>query len=242
MEDNYKKVIFIGGSIHSGTTMMSRLFSQHSKALKIGSESRVAESYYLLSKAYQKIKSNADKIHFLEENAFYGANFKRKKYQYQNKRKNLLEGNINESDLSHIFNLDYRKLINQSLSNNNLDFVVEKTPSNAFYAKEIEKLFPEFKMIIIHRDVRDVITSLKKRYLTLKKNPESYAENLDIKKLDKDYNLMIDALMWNKLVLKSYESLSKYGDDKIKIVKYEEFVEDPENIYKTTLYMGWYRL
>ena len=213
--------------------MLLKIFSQHPKSLRIGSESRVAESYDLLVKRYEQFSTPKEQIDFIENTVFFGAKFKKNKYQYKNNTVNPLKDIINREDLSGKFNLDYMALIDKTIEQKNINYVVEKTPSNVFHAKELSLLYPDFKLIVIHRDVRDVVASLKKRYLNLLNNPEIFNHNIEIKKLDKDYNLIIDALFWSKLVKKSYESQAEYGKDKIKIIKYEELVSNPDNIIKS---------
>jgi hypothetical protein len=233
MGDKKTKAIFIGGAGHSGTSMLFRIFSQHPKSLSIKSESRIAEAFELLENKYNKISSLEDKVSFIEKTAFYGTIFKKQKYEYVNNQKNLLAGSLTTEDISGVFHEDYRKLILKSLEKNDLNFIVEKTPSNVFHLKEISKLCEDFKLVIIHRDVRDVVASLKKRYMTLIESPEVFSHNLEIKKLDKDYNLVIDSILWNKIVLRSLKDVSIHGNDNIKIVSYEEFVNNPSKIIKS---------
>ncbi|MGX1024727.1 sulfotransferase family protein [Psychroflexus sp. MBR-150] len=222
------KALFIGGAGHSGTTMLSKIFASHHNSFSVNGESRICDSYSYISKEYNKLESDINKLKFLEDTAFYGVSFKKKLYQYEQKKNNPLKNILSHQKISGSFHRDYHLIIQRALTEKNLDFFVEKTPSNVFHAKEVFTLIPESKLLIIHRDVRDVVASLKKRYLTLLENPEVYKHNLDTKKLDKDYNLVIDALMWNRVVLNSYKALSKYGSEKVKIIRYEDFVNDAE--------------
>lgn len=227
------KALFIGGAGHSGTTMLANIFASHDGALKVNGESRIADSFNLMAKQYSKLISKENQLVFVESKAFYGVNFKKKSFQYSKKVNNPLKNILSTKELSGDFSQDYHSLIKNALLDKNLEFFVEKTPSNVFHAEEVFKLIPESKLLIIHRDVRDVVSSLKKRYLTLLQNPEVYSHNLATKKLDKDYNLVIDALMWNKAVLSSYKALSKFGEDKVKIIRYENFVNHPERETKS---------
>jgi hypothetical protein len=221
------KYIFIGGAGHSGTSMLSKVFNNHPDSIGVKGESRVPESLDLIIKSYNKLIDSEVRLAFLEDMVFNGYNFKKNKYNYSITSQNPYVGSLKSGLISGDFVKDYKLIIKQTLLNYNKSIFVEKTPSNVFHFKEIKQLIPEAKLIIIHRDIRDVIASLKKRFLTLKKQPEVFKHNLETKKLDKDYNLVIDAFMWNKIVKESLSLKIKYPDD-IYIIKYEDLVKDPK--------------
>mgnify|MGYP006428302181 CR=1 FL=1 len=225
---NEIKALFIGGAGHSGTTMLSNIFASHQASLKVHGESRVSDSYHLLIKTYKNLSDNEKRLKYLEKHTFYGVTFKKQSYQYGKKIANPYIDILEANELSGDFDKDYHTLIREALKKKSLKFFIEKTPSNVFHADEIFQLIPEAKLLIIHRDVRDVVASLKKRYINLLENPDIYKHNLTTKKLDKDYNLMMDALMWQKAVQASQRALAKFGSDNVRILRYESFVSSPQ--------------
>ena len=226
MKDN--TLLFIGGAGHSGTTMLAHIFNKHSCSLGVHGESRVAESFGFLQNKYAALTSAKERLDFLEKHTFYGIKFKKNTYEYGKQKPNPYQGILDNQVVTCDFQKDYIKLINEALKLYEKNFFIEKTPSNVYHADEIMQLTPNAKLLIIHRDVRDVVASLKKRYLTLLKQPEVYKHNLATKKLDKDYNLVMDAVMWQKIIKVSYKALNQYGNDRIKIVRYEDIVSQPE--------------
>ncbi len=222
------KCLFIGGSGHSGTTMLANIFRKHTESFGTNGESRVIESLNILEKEYKSIP-NSEKIKFTADTLFYGYRFKKEKYQYEKKRENpLFFDELTQTEpVSYIDDLN--EVIKQNALYNKKQLFVEKTPSNVYHINQIFELIDNSKVLIIQRDVRDVVASLKSRYLTLVNNQEVFKHNYNTKKLDKDYNLIIDSLMWNKGV----QSWSNVSSKNLKIVKYEEFVSDPVNQTKS---------
>ena len=230
MKDNF--YLFIGGAGHSGTTMLANIFNKHSLSLGVHGESRVIESLDYIQKKYASFSSAKQRLDFLEKHTFYGITYKKRNYEYEKKKLNPYKSILYTEDVKLDFQRDYIKLINKALKKFEKSFFIEKTPSNVYHADEIMALHPHAKLLIIHRDVRDVVASLKKRYMTLLNNPEVYKHNLAAKKLDKDYNLVMDAVMWQKTIKASYKALHLYGNDRIKIVSYENIVSQPEKSIK----------
>ena len=229
MKGQEKKLLFIGGAGHSGTTMLAKIFNKHPASIGVQGESRVVESLDHLQKAYIKLESKQEQLHFLEEHTFYGVRFKKKNYEYGKRKENPYKGLMRASDLSGDARKDYHSLILKALKENDKGFFIEKTPSNVHHAKETFSTCNNTRLLLITRDVMDVVASLKKRYLTLLKNPEVYKHNLATKKLDKDYNLVMDAIMWRKTVEASFKAFEYYGKKKVKILRYEDIVQRPEN-------------
>ena len=222
------KYLFIGGVGHSGTTMLNHIFSSHSLALTTKGESRVAESLPMLQEEYAGIASKSAKYKFIADIIYFGYRFKKDKFYNPDDDNNpYWQSDFDLDVLTDDLSADVRKVILETLQRTGKSLFVEKTPSNVFFHKNILKLVPDAKVIIIHRDVRDVVASLKKRYQTLLTNPEVFSHNLETKKLDKDYNLVIDSHLWAKAA-KSEAAIK----GQVTIVKYEDFVSNPETELK----------
>ena len=88
----------------------------------------------------------------------------------------------------------------------------EKTPEHLFFAEFIDQLFPQCKFINMIRDGRDVVTSFKKRWGS-KTIP--YATK-----------------KWNKSMEKSYELRNTFDSNRYIEIKYENLVNNPEEITK----------
>ncbi len=229
---NKSKSLFIGGSGHSGTTMMSKIFMNHDKSFGARGETRLIESMDIVKKQYNETPEK-DRIKFVSDKLFYGHQFKKDQFQYESNVNNPIY--IDELKLKNSKGLieDVNEVISQVIENKGMDFFVEKTPSNVFHIDQILKTFNNSKVLIIQRDVRDVVASLKARYLTLLNNPEVFSHNLETKKLDKDYNLIMDSIMWNKGVI----SWNNTNSENVMVVKYEDFVCDPQK--QTKLICNW---
>ena len=217
------KSLFIGGSGHSGTTMLAHIFNNHSRSFGARGESRLIESLDLVRKEYHDLPDD-QRIAFLVEKMYYGHQFRKDKYLYRERDQNPLSIPELESLESTSFTEDLNAIIHRVSEVKDLEFFIEKTPSNVYHIRDIFNTFPDSKVLIIQRDVRDVVASLKTRYNTLMSNPDVFSHNLKTKKLDKDYNLIMDSVMWNKGVL----SWQKVDSPSLKVVKYEDFVDDPE--------------
>src|SRR5690606_37877019 len=73
---------------------------------------------------------------------------------------------------------------------------MDGSPNNAFYHKEIRRILPDAKFIVIVRDVRDVIVSKKKRRDTTTSERYRHDQLLEQKKLEKNYSCVTDSLSW----------------------------------------------
>lgn len=222
------KYLFIGGAGHSGTTMLNKIFAKNTKSISTLGESRIFESNELLTKEFLKIQENNLRYQKIADLVYNGYKFKKAQYTLTQNCENpfVFDGFDTAIFNGNVFN-DIKSVIEAAGKYHNKSLFVEKSPSNVFHIAEITKIIPESKILIVHRDVRDVVASLKKRFFTLKNNPSVYSHNLSIKKLDKDYNLVLDSLMWCKTVLSAPKST-----DNVKVIRYEDFVLNPELLTK----------
>ena len=91
--------IFIGGSQHSGTTMLFSMLKNHSKCLETTGESRIMENINRLSNNYGQLNEEQKKSRLL--NAFSPNNSYKHLKESTRKHKNELVRYINERKLNY---------------------------------------------------------------------------------------------------------------------------------------------
>lgn len=84
-----------------------------------------------------------------------------------------------------------------------------KTPQNTEYAQSLFKLFPDSKLVVVTRDVRDVVLSWKKKW---GKNPHLVADK------------------WNRRMCQIYDLTKE--DDRIILIKFEDLLSETVDITK----------
>lgn len=220
------KMVFIGGAGHSGTTLLFKILCNHPKALSSYTETRFIEMLPNLSKRYiSEPKTNIEKQDFIFKTLFLGWKIIKSDKILDGSDKGLdfqIEKGLS-LESSNSFISDIKTFLKAKLQSNTKDFYLEKTPSNSYYIERIIENFPGSKIVIIHRDIRDVIASLKKRYLSLKADPKMFGDRSEWKKLQKDYNILADTITWNKIV-----NLSEINSVNILVIRYEDLVT---NVY-----------
>ncbi len=209
--------IFIGGYMHSGTSMLVNIIKQHSEIYAVGNELRLFESYPSFNHSHGRnqkyFKSILKKLRLSEDEQAY----------IEVRKNTLLE------ETSTIGQLTIRMVQLLKEFNGNL-YWAEKTPSNVYFIDEIFKKFPDSKIIVIHRDIRSIIASKKLRTLDLKTGRYS-AKKIEAKKLEKDWNIVADSFSWLGTIKAQARALSKY-DNRIFLVQYEKFVQNPLEEWK----------
>ena len=251
------KVIFIGGSGRSGTNILRKILSNHSKVASLPFEHRFIidpdgiidfyNSFTLNWSPYQsdvKIKrlnkfllnlaiKSEDKSNYMdwelsEYFPHYIENVKKlisnlKSFEYSGSwpgsDKNIKEYKIWFSDFKDIESIklilrDFiEKNINNFLEKNGKKYFVEDNTWNILYAKELDDLLPNSKLIHIIRDPRDVVASFIN---------QSWCPN----------ELGYCIKMYKSIMTKWFQVSSYLDKGKIKLVKLEKLVADKENEVK----------
>lgn len=86
---------------------------------------------------------------------------------------------------------------------------VEKTPHSEYFTQDIFQNWPSAKCIHIFRDPRDLHATLRKRHGNV-------------------FSVRTTALNWKRSITAMKSNQALYGKDKYLIIKYEDFVSDPE--------------
>lgn len=194
------RFIFVGGYMHSGTTMLQKVLTNHSLIFGIPFETRLFE-YWNRKKKVINLQGIADK---LNENVGLRVD---------------CEECLGRDSLVEYWNCMFKDV--------DFPYVAEKTPTNIYYTKEILEKFGETaKIALIHRSPFQVLASKKER---LTEKSFSRYESLEVKamkKLEKDYDVFLDCLSWRK----AFNTAIKHQDDKnIHVINYSEFVQAPSN-------------
>ena len=212
------KYIFIVGSSRSGTTMMSRVFNQHSSIYTF-------KEIHFFNQIYKKynnkkiIRSSA--IDILSEL------FQKQKDGLFSKinSKNLkdLASKLLSKEIYEIIEV-FKIFVEFELNDKNKLVACFHTPNNIYYINDIINAFPNAKFINMVRDNRDVLMSQKnkwkRKFLGAKKIP--FIESI---RSYVNYHPITTSLVWNS-TLKITRGLKQKSN--VFVLKFEDFVLAPE--------------
>jgi hypothetical protein len=222
-----KNSIFIVGYMHSGTSMLQNLISNHNGVYSPPGEVKFIEYLDSLIEV-ENINPNQLALFYLKC-IYYGVGFtkyfKQKDIIPQNEL-DVLGGVVYSSN--HLENFFHT--LNVLRDYKEKELWLEKSPNNIFYSELIFQYIENPKFIGIIRDSRDVVASKKTRQATL--NSGRYSEDqIALKKLEKHSAPIIDALSWRstarQIITKSYNQPLNFM-----FVPYEGFVSAPEEYTK----------
>ncbi len=239
------KMVIIGGSARSGTTIMGKLINSLEKTEYLF-EPPMLESL-LLKKDELTNKSLKELIQF---------------YFFDNFLLDALAGrniNLNTNDDSCILHVKDSKEIEhrykKSLSRTELEEQVKKTtfgfklPEIVFFLDTMNELFPQSRTVLMHRNPNDVIDSIVRKkwfsdeYLNVKHPSQVLAiDVIDEVKIpywvkSKDKNFWIGASELDRCAyyyIRISEEISKNGENSI-IINYDNFIKNPKKIFETTV-------
>jgi len=110
----------------------------------------------------------------------------------------------------------------------------EKTPRHVYRIADIFEAFPNAKVVYIIRDPRAVVAS----YRDFKSHGEFSDEmrkafEADEERARRSYHVYIISLMWRSAVRAGREAVARFGEDRVRIIRYEDLVGDSENVLKS---------
>jgi len=103
---------------------------------------------------------------------------------------------------------------------------VEKTPTHVFHLSLVFRHFPDARVVEVVRDPRDIAASKKTRTLTVGLDRYDIDE-IPFKRLEKDFDPVLDTLSWKSALVAGKLGTERYGDDRVRRVRYEDLVLDP---------------
>jgi len=110
----------------------------------------------------------------------------------------------------------------------------EKTPRHVYRIADIFDGFPDAKVVYIVRDPRAVVAS----YRDFKSRGE-FSEELqrafeaDEARARKSYHVYIISLMWRSAIRAGHEAAWRFGEDRVRIIRYEDLVAEPERMLRS---------
>jgi Sulfotransferase family len=115
--------------------------------------------------------------------------------------------------------------------------LLEKTPSNVYHIEELLEKFSNSKILILTRDLRAILASKKNRNTSV--NEMRYdSDQLQSKKLEKDFNVLADSMAWKKAIQNGIAGVKKYPD-RVLGIKYEDLVKNhKEELIKIFEFLG----
>lgn len=212
------KYIFIIGSSRSGTTMMSRVFNQHSSIYTF-------KEIHFFNQIYTKYnnkkinRSNAiDILSDLFQKQKDGLFSKINSNNFKDLSSKLLSKEIYK--IIEVFKI----FVEFEMKDKNKLVACFHTPNNIYYINDIINAFPDAKFINMVRDNRDVLLSQKnkwkRKFLGAKKIP--FLESI---RSFVNYHPITTSLVWNSS-LKITRGLKHKSN--VYILKFEDFVLAPE--------------
>jgi sulfotransferase family protein len=219
--------IFIGGYMHSGTSLLHHILSRHISINPVEMETKFFEYYDTINGSIDRTKDNWLHKYLMYCQYVYEfgvpitSQLERKYSKWQESYQEAKEFSPKSDDLKEIFleYLDYKSIIV------GCNYWVEKTPSNVYFVEDILRASPEAKLILIVRDGRDVLASKKKRTMTVV-NKAYKKTNVKNKRLEKKYNVLLDAISWKSAAKICNMSADKWSK-RVYLIRYEDLVGDP---------------
>ena len=214
--------IFVIGSSRSGTTMMGRILNKSNKIYTL------KELHFFSSISPNNFNQKIDKktqtvllskLFCIQNEGIF--NVSRHVHYLKEAKKKLQSKSLTSLEIYILF----LRIVKES---ENVDFICEQTPNNAYFLKEIIKCFPHSKIINMVRDPRAVLYSQKNKWRRkfLGANKIPYSESL---RSYFNYHPILTSQLWNTSIS---HTLSNLDSSMIKIVKFEDVLFSPEKQIK----------
>jgi hypothetical protein len=103
----------------------------------------------------------------------------------------------------------------------------EKTPRHVYRIPELLSAFPSAQVVCLVRDPRAMVASYRdwKRKPATGNSPE---EIRDRARVQKSYNVVLQALMWRSAMQAALKAVRHFGPERVRLEPYEALVSDPD--------------
>jgi hypothetical protein len=217
--------IFIVGAPRSGTTLMAKILGRHPRIFMPG-ETHFFDDIYSRRKEFGDPPSSVS-----IENIIGRLRTIYSRYNEpgdQERIEDLLDDNVSQllqqlracNSYKEIFSLFMEcqaKKVGKARWGNN-------TPRDLFYINEILSFYPDAKIIICVRDLRDFILSYKHKWRTTKGE--------HARRLKKIYHPLVTSLLWKASIQRIIVAREAIPKTNLSIFRYEDLVFYPERTIK----------
>lgn len=216
--------IFIVGAPRSGTTLTARILGRHSRIFMPG-ETHFFDDIYSRRKELGDPRNDSSMAKILERlSTLYG------RYNEPQDQERIDRLFANPETLRKLKTScqDYKDVLTLFME---IEMVYEgkirwgnNTPRDIFNIKNILSFYPDAKIIVCVRDVRDFLVSYKGKW---RATSEEHVER--IKRL---YHPVVTSLLWKSSIQMIPFIKSKVVSDNLMIVHYEKLVQNPDEIVR----------
>lgn len=226
--------IFIVGSVHTGTTLVSKVLSRHPHVFGGVGESCFFHNLPIITNQFPNIENSLERREFtlyLVRLLLFGYN----RTPFDNNKAELeriSHAGISEWRLETIIDAVDREAVGNhtkvfSIVNKSLTLIYakrrwrEKTPGHLYHIDSILTHFPDAFVIELVRDPRDILASKRKR-----RSKETNVEGLNQSNNSGNFDPVLDALSW-KAAIKAGNRAMRRHDSRMLRIRYEDFVKTP---------------
>ena len=233
--------IFIVGSVHTGTSLVSRILKRHSVVFGGIGETCFFHHFPIIRKRFSNLDDELvfrNYILFLTQLILYGYNgvqIEALETGWDNLQKyNLTKAQIEEiysaaqlnlgdnHDHADLYGFVYDSLCTQCCKTR----WIEKTPGHLYHIDQIMHYFPNAYVIEMVRDPRGILASKQRRRtkddITMAKRSNSRNRAFDVQ-----FDPFLDTLGWNSAVATGRRASLRFPNQVLR-VQYENFVQNPE--------------
>lgn len=235
---SHSNPIFVVGSVHSGTTLLRRIFDKYSTLYVVAGETQLYQNLPLHRRRFP----NLDDDSMLKEYITHVAKVARTSFGRVHNRSDastkleefgLTPDNIEQifEDAKHVRN--HLKLIGLVFDHitriTGKERWMEKTPSHLLHIDKILHAIPEAQIIELVRDPRDVLASKNSRQSKewIEKRIKMFPAREKYLPYQVGYDSFWDSLTWKSAIQMGNQAKSKYPQNILR-VRYEDLVTHPE--------------
>jgi hypothetical protein len=233
LEVNWQSPIFVVGASRSGTAMMRSIL------MKDPNVSLAGETHYFddlrpryfgkrVSEMSQEVRDKcADYFRSISVRP-YGMHGNPEESWFS-REELLADAAAIGDDIDSIFEAYCKKFA----SKDNATIWGEKTPRHVFRIDDILALYPQAKVICMVRDPRAVVASY--RDWRTGETELDTGRQLDKERVRASYNVVLASLMWRAAANASLQARKAYGDDRVRIVRYESVIDEPDETVRDVM-------